>query len=210
MSIKDIFLNKTLFVVSIILFTITVIFILINSCSTITPKANDIVLYPFDRPTLEFPIDLYLTKSVESDQVKIITKAIAAWNKQTKNGCEVNLISNWEPPTEFNVSFYETYKYKTVWFLPITNDEVAKLFLTNRFFDGVAIGNFILISSDGKAADDDDFFYVAFKHEFGHMMGLQHLKPEYSGIMDLGGNNGNITRYDLIQFCYLYPCKDVL
>jgi hypothetical protein len=157
MSIKDILLNHKLFMGSVALFTIMMVVILILA-TTASPKVEDVVLDPVVKTNITFPMDLYLTDTITPVQSEIIVKALDDWNKQTKGVCKVNVIKNWRPSVEFNVWFYRENQYKTVWYLPISNTEVAQLVANNKFFDGIAPGDFILISADGMAAESDDLF----------------------------------------------------
>jgi len=74
--------------------------------------------------------------------------------------------------------------------------------------NGFSGGNFIVIVDDlmyGK-----NLLYITLKHELGHSFGLLHIKKEYPALMNLGGNNGNITKWDIMQFEFLYgPIDDL-
>jgi hypothetical protein len=60
------------------------------------------------------------------------------------------------------------------------------------------------LEESDESEQTKDRLYVVFSHELGHLIGCEHLKQEYKGLMNIGGNRGVITKYDLIQFDAIY------
>ncbi len=209
MKIRDVIFSHSLFIGSLIVFTLGVVALLVyGECSpNAKPKATDIVLYPLDRPTLRFPIELNLEKEAfTSQQLEIINNCTKVWKEKSNNVVDIRVNQNWKAPYAFSKNNYKDFGAKTIWLKDPNDIEVAKLELeTSVNANGIAIGDFILIVKDSSL--DGNKFYTIVLHELGHMVGLEHVKSQYPALMNLGANNGVITNYDLITLCYRYNCK---
>jgi len=205
--IKEIIYSKKL----VIGFVIAITFICLAMLSYIqcvpakaSPSVEEITKETsYNEPTT-FPKKIYIADVFSFSQLKEMDKALLDWNVKTKGVAQLELVKNWTAPQDFNPIYYEYYKDVTVWKRDVNSIEVANLVVEHSFFSGLGKGNLIIIYNDIDY--DDKTVGNIFKHEVGHIMGLGHLKSNYPGLMDIGGNQGLITKYDLILFCNLYSC----
>lgn len=167
-------------------------------------SVKDITLYPIEKEPRQFPVDVYVVNTFTLEQKELISKSMKLWNTVTKGKVVTNLIFDYEPERPFTRDNYEFYSKNTIWKFRHDDPVILPLQLRHGFFDGVCIGNFILYS---ESESNKDYFNIILLHEFGHFLGLEHLKDEYKGLMHIGGNKGQFTRYDLIQFDSIYGTK---
>lgn len=209
-TIKKIILNKGLFYGSLIALTILVIILLSfgNCCSN--PKeekltVTDITMYPLDRGTVSFPLDFYVVKSnFTNNQFNILNKAAKEIETILKIP-KINLIP-YDPPTNFSEETYLIFDRKTFWKMSGLNEEVLKLQIKHGICaSAVSKGDFILIFDDFGNLDDE-YLFIAAKHEILHQLGMEHIYPQYPALMNVGANKGIITEFDKMQFCFLYKC----
>ncbi len=174
-----------------------------------TVKAEDIVLYPMDRGTVEFPLEINIVDGdFNESQFATLQKAATTWSQATKGLVNIKLNKNYNPPMLFSSSNYENFGKKTMWKRSgATDNEVVKLQLKYSICaDAVSVGDFIMILDDFNNLSNDKLYIVAL-HEWGHQLGLEHVKPQYPALMNIGGNNGEITKYDNLCLCSLYKCN---
>jgi len=209
MTFKDIIFNKTLFVSCLIIFTLFVTSLLVfEQCTPkVLPKAPDIVLYPLDKAPVTFPMMLNYDRSLFTpEQENIIKNSAIVWKNKSNKVVDIRVNTEWKAPVSFSRNAYEFYGEKTIWLKDISDPEITKLQLqTSVNADGITIGDFIVIIKDSTMTNSK--FSIITLHEIGHMIGLEHIKEQYPALMNLGGNNGVITEYDLITLCYKYDCK---
>lgn len=183
------------------------------SCVQITPITHTItqkIIIPtnVDGP-LKFPVDFYITTTFNKNQYWIIDQSIDYWKDVTSGIVQTNLIKNWEPPQKFSDDFYRHYPYKTVWLLNKDSNIVQEMFKEHGGFKGISYGNYIIIVDEPGSDILSPFqLFVVFTHEFGHQLGLQHIKGKYKALMNTTCNGGSITKWDMIQFCSLYNCNN--
>lgn len=172
------------------------------------PSAQEISLYPLDRPIPMMPIEFNLASGEFSEkEVAIIRSALTNWENFSSNKVSFILNESWEPVQEFNQSFYETYPINTIWMKTGDENEIAKMFLKYSITaDGFAVGNFIVIINQFQKMTEQRL-YMIMMHEIGHKLGMEHIKNDYPALMNLGGNNGKFSIYDKIMFCELYKCQ---
>lgn len=175
------------------------------SC-TIGPSVKDIVLYPIKKQPVEFPLELYVTDQYTPAEVKSLDKACSEWKKATDGVASFNIYYPWDPPENFSEYVFLDYPKRTIWKGRTIDPNVTELIMKHGFFDGVQKGNFILVLDDFGDISYNKL-HIILKHELGHMIGLEHLRTEYMGLMHIGANQGIITKYDMIQFCSLYSCR---
>lgn len=168
-------------------------------------NATDIVEYPLDRPRASFPMIVNVSRDFNDDQRDALSKATTAWSRATQGVAVIVLDRDWEEPEPFDPCVYEDYPEYTVWLRASTDPLVAGLVVRHGFFDGVQRGKMIVI------IEDDDLslnkLAIVFAHELGHLMALEHLKEPYVGLMSPNAGDWDITQLDIIEFCYMYPCK---
>ena len=171
-------------------------------------EARNIVLYPLDQPAITMPLDVYMTDEFSPGQVEIYKKAAADWGKFTNGIVKINVISDYSPPEFFSESFYKNFSKHTVWSKTGQEEEVVKMFLKYAFTaDAFTVSNVMVIINPFNNLDDNKL-HIIFLHEIGHFLSLQHLdtKHGYHGLMEVDGNDGLFTKYDAIEFCFLYKC----
>lgn len=144
---------------------------------------------------------MYVTNQFSESDKSAIKNGINNWSKATNGRVKVNLIFDYVPEREFTRDNFEFFSKYTLWKFEHDDPHLLPLQLRYSFFDGACVGNFIVISNSDSTKDR---LFEVFSHEFGHLWGGQHLKPEYKGILNLGANHGIITKYDLAQFEYIY------
>lgn len=187
--------------VRIVCFIVVCILFVYNCVQYENIKVKDITLYDLERPALVFPTDLYITNQFSEKDKISIRAGVDNWVKATNNRVAFNVIFDYTPERPFTRDNYEFFSKYTVWKFNHTDPLILPLQLRHGFFDGASIGNFIVISESEQTKDK---LYVVFSHELGHLIGCEHLKQEYKGLMNIGGNRGVITRYDLVQFDAIY------
>jgi len=204
------FINKPLFIGFLIGLTILVFVLLIyGACKTTTyPTAQEISLYPLDRPIASMPFELNIVKDDFTEkQISIVRDAVMDWQKFSDNRLIFIINEDWEPPVNFSYDFYSTYPHKTLWMKTGDDMGVVELFLKYSIIgDAFSVGNFVLIINDFNSIKDNKL-YIILMHEISHQLGLEHIKDAYPALMNLGGNNGKFTIYDKIMFCELYGCN---
>jgi len=209
MIFKELLFNRTLFIGFLCAFTLGVIVLLIclQFNPQIKPKANDLILYPLDKQPVNFPMVLNYDKSFfTKEQETIIKNSAIVWNKQSNGIVDIKVNSEWIAPVPFSRNAYEFFGKKTIWVIKEDNPEITKLQLqTSINADGIAIGDFIVIIKTNNITNKK--LSIIALHEIGHMIGLEHIKEQYPALMNLNGNDGIFTEYDLITLCSKYNCK---
>lgn len=153
------------------------------------------------RPKPKFPLELYHS-GFNNNQIELMQKAVDIWKMKTNGKLDVHLIL-WTPPEKFSEDFYENYKNYSIWLLDGNDPQVVKLFLKYSItMGGLCVGNYIGIIQDNSLTDQQ--FTKAVAHEIGHLMAMEHIRPEYPALMNLKAKDA-ITKYDLMQVNYLYP-----
>ena len=117
MNIKEIILNKKLFVGSVIGFGVLCLALLVLfSVTSEDVKPSDLLKEPTTQ-TLSFPITYYINKNNFTNKEKgLIKQSAEVWNKKTKGIVQINFEDNWEPSEPFSAS-YINYPKKTILFL---------------------------------------------------------------------------------------------
>jgi len=190
-------------------FKIILLTIILTSCSSfINPiTVNDVTnLRTIERP-IEFPLNIFVTNEFTEDENIIIDKALRDWEAKFSI-ITYNVVYNWEPAEKFSRFIYKDKEYISVWKKSEYDSSIIDLQVRYSIIaDGFSIGDFIIIVEDDGIKLTSNKLYTVFKHEFGHTLGLNHIENEYPALMNGGGNNGIITRYDKFVFCSLYNCK---
>ncbi len=208
-KIKQILWSKELVYVVVALITITSLSLLTYlSCkSSNLPPINNVVMYELDKSkAVVFPMDLYVPENEFKDnEIAILEKATNDWYAATKGVVNIKLVKNAKMPTFFSMDNYKDYPKKTIWKRNANSEEAVKHFIRHSINgNGFTIGNYILIIEDGL---NDNTMYITFKHELSHSIGCEHVRNEYPALMNVGGNSGIITRWDLFVIDTLYGTK---
>jgi len=205
-QIRAIILDHNLFIATVIgIFVLAVGLLIYGQFFVKDPKVQEIVVYQIEKKPVQFPLELNVSDDFTKEQVGVLSESCRLWETATHGQAKFKIISDWQPPEAFTESAYLTYPKNTVWKKSSTNPNVVGLALKHGFADGIQKGNFLIVLDDYNNIENSKL-KVVFAHELGHMMGFEHLKPQYPGLMDIGGNDGQITKYDMIQFCHLYNC----
>jgi len=205
-KLKQILFNRPAFYISLIVITIFIVGLLAyGQCNPEPlPSAKEITEdVSYNNPTM-FPTYIYVVDEFSPNQIAAMKSALLDWNKKTKGIFYVELIENWAAPKDFDPAFYEFYDKITLWNRNVNDINYAYLAYQHTFFSGAVKGSMIVMTDDKEYTDRE--FEIIFKHEVGHIAGLGHLKTEYPGLMHIGGNQGFISKYDLILFCNTYEC----
>ena len=149
------------------------------------------------------PLELYHS-GFDSVEMRLVIKAADEWRNSTDGKINILLIP-FTPPQPFSEDFYKDYEKKTLWHLNPNDKQTALLFAKYSIStDGFAVGNFVAIVRDPEL--DDTQFLRMMAHEFGHICGLEHIRPNYPSLMNLKAKDA-ITIYDLMQVEYVYETK---
>jgi len=171
------------------------------------PTLEEIALYEITEEPRTFPIDILVTNEFSERDKKAIKKALEDWTKFSNGIIQYNITYDWVPTDTFSeyrwADSYPITVWKKQWDDPVMLDMLMKYSL---IADGFSVGNLIvIIEIDDRSYRD---MYIIFKHEFGHTLGMEHIKPQYPSLMNIGSNQGVLSRYDRIMFCSIYSCKD--
>ncbi|MDO8610185.1 MAG: hypothetical protein Q7R95_06545 [bacterium] len=206
----SILLNHKLFVGMVAAFGVFVVGLLIYMQFFMPlPQASELVLYPLTRPTVNFPLEINVVKGdFNLQQQKVLNSCVNNWKEKSNGVVDIKLNMDWNAPKPFSEINYLNFGQKTLWMRDSNDPEVLMLKLKSSMIaDGVSKGDFIMVINDKNEVDLDKL-YIIVLHEISHQLGLEHIKPEYPALMNLGGNNGVITKYDLVVLCSLYKCKE--
>jgi hypothetical protein len=201
-KLKSFLLNRTLFLISMGVFTVVVIGLLTYFQAMGVKKIplDDLMEVKHYRDSVQFPLRVYCS-GFNEHQMEMWAEASAAW-KRADDRLDVQFIS-WEPPTPFSEDFYKDFEKRTLWQLDPNDKETALMFLKYSIrTDGFAVGNFIAIVHDKELTDQQSLTMYA--HELGHMVGFEHIRDAYPAMMNLTAKKA-ITKYDLMQVDYVYP-----
>lgn len=199
-TIKKALLSHKLFLGAVIAFTAGVLGLLLYLAirGVREPGIRDIMSGWHYRPAVVFPLTLYAS-GFSQEQLQELQEGADAWRRATDGKAEVKVIP-WVPDDPWEDLRYQYHPKYTVWLLDGNNPRVASLFVRHSVtMGGLCKGHYIGIMKD----DAKDNLRLIFKHELGHLMGLEHIRPEYPALMNLK-SRGSITKYDLLQFEYLY------
>lgn len=194
--------------IALFVFAAMILFVVLNACDHSRvprfPTVQEITETESYNSIVEFPMHLYIADPFSAAETDMMQKALDDWRKATKGVFEVYLEHGWVPPYPFDTC-YEYYDKKTLWRKNIHNQEMARLVVLHGFFDGNVKGNMMVFDANTVTLEDN-MLYIVMKHEIGHMIGLGHLKRRFTGVMNIGGNQGVFTRNDMILFCSKYEC----
>ena len=188
------------------LFCISIIF----SCDPkkVNPTLEEISLYEITETPRNFPIDILVTNEFNETQKKAVKDALKDWKKFTNNIVTYNVTYDWIPAEKFNENIYENNYPITVWKKKWNDPSILNLQMKHSLVaDGFSIGNFMIIVEVPENIEYRET-YIVFKHEFGHTLGMEHIKDNYPALMNIGANQGSLSKYDMIMFCSMYKCKN--
>lgn len=149
----------------------------------------------------QLPLNVYFTKDFTNKELTEIIQAEQKWEDSSKSVAKINLHFYWEPPKPFDKTFYHNYELMTIWKKETTDNSLYDLELSHGFMSVVIDSNFaVILNTDYNNKNTK----TVFTHIYGHLFGLEDLKKQYNGVMYIGGNKGEITKYDMKLFCFLY------
>jgi predicted Zn-dependent protease len=165
---------------------------------------NDIAEYEIIEPARQFPLELCV-QDFDKTQQDAIKKALSDWNKFSNSIVTYNVQFDCDLQVPFTSLYYCDYDKITVWRKDWNDPSIFDLQMKYSLVaDGFSIDNFIVIVDVGNL--DYNYTYTIFAHEFGHTLGMEHIKIKYPALMNVTGNNGSFTGYDKVMFCYIYDC----
>jgi len=168
---------------------------------------DDITLYDITDEPRTFPIDILVSNELNSEKNEAVAQALNDWQKFSNGLITFNVTYNWVPTEPFS-EYVHNEKYPiTVWYKK--NDDPILFQLQMRYSfvaTGFSDGNYIVMVEHADCMSYRDA-YVIFKHEFGHVIGMEHIKKEYPALMNLKANKGALSKYDDIMLCGIYDCK---
>lgn len=204
--------DHALFVIIVILiFVVVVGFLIYGQFFNDGPDVEEIIVES-ERSRLEakveFPTTIHVVGHQTDDRMNAVHDAVDGWGTATNGVTKVKVVSGWDPPRPFNISFYDSYHVNTLWFLDPADDHVALMLVNSDGpVDGASQGNFVVVINRPRMRGA--LLRMTLKHELGHLFGLVHLKSQWPGLMlkDPSMNGEIIGENDLIQFCFLYECE---
>jgi len=175
-----------------------------NFQNTNTVTVQDISLHELTEKPRNFPIEIYVANEFNQKQKENIKKSLKKWNEFSNGKVTYKITFDWKPKRSFDIEYYTTsYPKITVWRKKWNDPAIFRLQLQYSLVaDGFSIKNMIVIVDHDDL--DDNKFYTIFTHEFGHTLGLEHIKLEYPALMNVNGNKGRFSKYDKIMFQKLY------
>ena len=208
MTIRQFILNKKLFIGIVGLFSILCLVLLVMFVIFPEKKnSSDLLLEPFDSEYVNFPLEYYINKDTfTKDEIEIIKSSGKAWELKTNHFVKINFHDDWQPTEPFS-SNYINYNKRTIWKIKSNDITILELQLRSSIIaDGFTFrnGNLIIVIDDVVFPFNKSKLFTIMVHELGHQMGLGHIKDKYPAIMNIHGNNGNITKYDLMLFNNIY------
>jgi len=212
LSLKEILFNRPLFIALMSIFTLGVISLLVYCTAFMpqTPKVEDMILYPLDRPIVQFPFEINVVDGdFNESQQKVLLNVANTWKVKTNGVADIKFNMNWKAPMPFTEFNYIYYGKKTMWLRDSNDPEILRLQLNSSLnADGVSKGDFIVIMNDfDSVKHDNNKLFVIVMHEIGHQVSLEHIRPQFPALMNINGNDGVITDNDLIVLCTRYNCK---
>lgn len=202
------FKDVAVFIGSVIaIFILSIALLIYGTCGANNSiNMNELVMYPIEKPAQTFPMNVNIVNEFSDDQIQIIENAAQDWNKFSKGRVVINFNIKWIPQEQFSESVYKDFPDKTIWLKTGNEPEVVKLFMKYSVIaDAFTVNNFMVIVDPFNNLANEKLYIIAL-HEFGHFLSLEHIYPKYPALMNVGGNNGNFTNYDKMEFCFLYKC----
>jgi hypothetical protein len=172
-----------------------------------TQSVKDISVYKVvDSPPRQFPLKICVEHRFSPEQQEAIYQALLDWRNFSDNKISYAIQFGWHPEKPFSEYNYYNYPCITVWKRAWNDVGIFDILMKTSFVaHGFAIDNFIVV------VDRDDLSYWTtysiFKHEFGHTLGMQHIKSKFPALMNLDANRGSFSEYDKIMFCHIYSCQ---
>jgi hypothetical protein len=177
-----------------------------ESCIKSKSLADKIIIPTSVGPPQTFPKTYYVSETFNIQEFTILQKGIKAWERASNGIVKIKLV-RWVSTEPFNKKYYYRYPKRTVWKISKEDKRVIELFHERKNeFSGLCSGNLILIVDE--YAFNEKRLESIFVHEIGHSIGLKHIKKEYTAIMNSDLGNETITKWDLLQFCKFYNCRN--
>lgn len=200
-KLKTILLDHTLFIVLVSIFSGFVVAMLIYLqffCERKDTDVREIMAVEWYRPTVSFPLTLHAA-GFSPDELLLLGKVVGVWEEATHGRAAIRVVP-WQPDGPFDDQKYQAYEKYTIWHLDGNDRAVAELFVQHSVsMGGLCKGRYIGILNDLDPAE----FRGVVLHELGHLMALEHVKPEFECLMNRT-SKGIITPWDIMQFDHLY------
>jgi len=199
------FAGQTVFLISLGVMTVGIVAMLIYLQFLYEPKpinVDEILEYPLERHPLIFPCMLHCHGFDEywNDRLQ---DAINIWYKATDKriifGCQI-----FEAKQRFDLDTARD-GHPSIWVMKKDDPALVRLLTQySMVAGGYCVGNVIVIVDEEDEDQTEEYHTTVLLHELGHLLGMEHIKPKYPALMNLGANKGQITKYDLAVLDSIY------